>query len=221
MIRFDFPQGSEEWKYARLGIPTASNFHRIITKSGAKTQQWDSYAQELLAAEMLDHDIDEMESQFMTRGTDLENRAFKYYEFVRGVTPEKVGFVVRDDGLVGCSPDRFVGDDGGMECKILSAAKHVGRLIGFDALDVKAQIQGCMWITGRSWWDSLTFNPELPSSIVRLERDEKYIAAMEELVNKFIVYLGQCRQELILGGFMSRESIEARKVKRQSMGLPC
>jgi len=221
MIRLDFAQGSDDWKYARLGIPTASEFHRIITPSMKKSGSWDKYAQELLAEEMLDHPIDESESQFMTRGSDLERDARKYYEFVQGVTLDAAGFIVRDDGLVGCSPDSLAGDDGGLEIKAKSAAIHVGYLVGFADREFKTQVQGCLWLTGRKWWDLLLYNPELPSAIHRIERDEKFIAEIEHLVNEFIQFLAHCRQELVLGGYLSRESIEARRVKRQEMGLPC
>ena len=41
-----------------------------------------------------------------------------------------------------------------------------------------------MWITGRKWWDFVSYHPEMDSLIVRVERDEEYIwqlaAAVED-----------------------------------------
>ena len=49
MIVLDHDQGSTEWIEARLGIPTASGFHRIITPTGKLSASRDAYEGELLA----------------------------------------------------------------------------------------------------------------------------------------------------------------------------
>jgi hypothetical protein len=47
-----------------------------------------------------------------------------------------------------------------------------------------------MAVTGRQWCDFVSFDPRLPEDlqlfVVRLERDEEYIKAMEIEVEKFL-----------------------------------
>ena len=45
----DVEQGSREWVEARLGIPTASAFKRIVTSTGKLSAQRDAYQAELLS----------------------------------------------------------------------------------------------------------------------------------------------------------------------------
>ncbi len=211
MIRLDCPQGSDEWIEARLGIPTSSQFHRIITpKTGKLSSQADGYAHELLAEELLGHPIDESASDFMARGTALEKSAVEFYEFQRDMNTQRVGVILRDDGLTGCSPDRLVGDDGGLEIKCPSAKVHVSYMLGQDADTYKCQVQGALWITGRAWWDWLSYNPELPPVLIRFERDEEFIAKLAAAVDQFIEYLYECRLKLVATGYLSAERVQRR-----------
>jgi hypothetical protein len=42
MITHDVTQGSPEWLEARLGIPTASEFDKIITPTGKPSTQYEA-----------------------------------------------------------------------------------------------------------------------------------------------------------------------------------
>lgn len=220
MIVLDFAQGSDAWIAARLGLPTASQFHRILTPRTLKlSASSETYAHELLAEEMLGHPIDEQESQFMTRGSQMEIDAVKFYEFTQEVETQKVGLLLRDDGLVGVSPDRLVGDDGGLEIKCYAAANHVGAMLNAEEEKAKCQIQGCLWITGRAHWDRLSYNPELPSVITRHYRDREFIGALAGAVNAFIDRLEQLRDKLIGDGFMPEAAIAMRAERRRGFGI--
>lgn len=216
MIVLNFPQGSPEWLDARLGIPTASQFSRILTPKTMKlSASAEGYMHELLAEEMLGHPIDETESQFMTRGSSLEQDALKFYEFQRDETVLKVGLVLRDDGMVGASPDGLVGEDGGLEIKCLNAVNHVGQLLGSDDEKAKCQIQGALWLTGRKWWDRLSYNPELPSTIKRHVRDEEFIERLALAVDGFLNVMAHARAKLIEDGFMTELTIEKSRERRR------
>ena len=39
-----------------------------------------------------------------------------------------------------------------------------------------------MWITQRKWWDFLSYHPSLPPLLIRVERDDEYIKALEAIV---------------------------------------
>lgn len=182
---------------ARLGVITASHMAQIITPKTRKlSASADKYMHELLAGWLTGIPADAEGSRFMERGTELEQWAVDYYEFQRDVKVDRVGFCLRDDRRVGCSPDGLVGEDGGIEIKCPSAAQHVANLL--DMTDAYfTQVQGCMYVTGRKWWDLISYNPILPASIVRIERDEEYIAALEPALAAFIAQYDAAKQRLL------------------------
>jgi hypothetical protein len=69
MIRFNVEQGSQEWAMLRLGIPTASQFARVLTPKTMKTSgQMADYAHELLAEQVLKIPLDHASTGLMQRG---------------------------------------------------------------------------------------------------------------------------------------------------------
>jgi len=194
-------QGSSEWHKARLGIPTASNFDRILTaKTLERSTQSRTYRYELLSEWLtgVPHGADSANA-FMQRGALLEPQAASWYEYEYGVDTEEVGCVLRDDGMVACSPDRLVGADGGLEIKCPSASTHVRYLVeGLSGYT--AQVQGALWLSGRSWWDLCAWHPDLPAVVVRIGRDEKYIAALDAAVSEFVVELEEAQAALLARG---------------------
>ena len=189
-------QGSPEWHDVRLGIPTASQFDRLITpKTHQPSASATGYRNELLAAWLLGHPIEFGSSGWMDRGTSMEAEARRWYEFDRDTDVETPGFILRPDGKVGGSPDGLVGSDGGLEIKCLAVQNHVGYLVGDDP-DYIGQVQGYMYLTGRQWWDVLLYNPDLPKVVKRVERDEKYITALMKALDSFVEDLDRCKERL-------------------------
>ena len=110
-----------------------------------------------------------------------------------------VGFVELNE-YIGCSPDGLVGEDGLVEIKCPDTATHLIDYIKDQKLPTAytKQIQGQLWITGRRWCDFVSWDPELPSIptdlryfCMRIERDEKAIAAIEGGVSLFIAELNE------------------------------
>ena len=202
MIRLDMPQGSPEWIEARLGIPTASNFHRILSLRTRKLldKGSETYQAELLAEWMLGSSLDPYVSEWMERGSEMEPQAVAYYELQREIETSAVGFIMRDDRLVGCSPDRLVGEDGGLEIKCPSPKQHVLNLLHAKETHY-LQCQGGMWLSGRKWWDLMSFHQELPPAIVRYERDEDVIEDLATEVGRFIARMLEARETSIRRGF--------------------
>jgi hypothetical protein len=197
MIRIDCPQGSVEWIEARLGIPTASQFDKIITPKTMKLSDSSAkYAWALIAEQILRAPVDGGSSAFMQRGETLERRAVSYYELNRDVETDPVGVILRDDRRVGCSPDRLVGDDGLLEIKVPNIANHIGYLLDADGIGYRAQVQGQLWIAEREWVDTLSYNPEMPNALVRVGRDEKFIAALAQAVDQFLEMVDTMKLEL-------------------------
>src|SRR5512147_2635140 len=107
------PQGSLGWFTARLGIPTASSFHKIITPKGKPSAQAEAYMCALLAERFTNQPcLSEPGSPWMERGAGMEDEARRWYELRRGLEVRRVGFCTLEDGSAGCSPDGLVGEDG-------------------------------------------------------------------------------------------------------------
>lgn len=202
MILVDCEQGTTEWAQARLGIPTASNFDKIITAKTMKlSTQIEGYAYRLIAEQVLKTPLDDATSGFMLRGSILERKAVQFYELQRDAETTPVGFVLRDDRRVGCSPDRFVGDEGLLEIKCPAAHTHIGYLLDEEGIGYRAQVQGQLWITGRAWCDTVSYNPDMPPAIARQERDDAFIAKLAACVEQFLAYVDECKLRLVRRGY--------------------
>ena len=180
--------GSDEWHRARLGIPTASQAKRILTPSKlSPSEQRDGYMHELIAERLLGTWLDDGRTDFMARGNALEAEAVKYYEFAYDSTTQPGGFCTTDDGRAGCSPDRLVNPEGGLEIKCPKPSTHAGYLVKPDALvkDYKLQVLFMLWVTGRPWWDLLSYHPEMPPALVRVPRDEPSIKLIGDRMREF------------------------------------
>lgn len=186
MIRYDCAQGSPEWHALRLGIPTASNFSRILTPGGKLSASADAYMHELIAERMLGVPLNTESADFMERGKALEAQAVSWYELQRDVDTEAVGLCTTDDGRLGASPDRLVGTDGGLEIKCPSPAVHVGYMLdGGISRKYWPQVQGALWITERRYWWTLSYHPDLRPALVRVARNDEYIEALAAAVTAF------------------------------------
>lgn len=172
-------QGTEEWFAARYGIPSASEFSKLITGEGKPSTQMSDYAAMLAAERYAGSQLERWEgNQWTERGHELEDDARADYEFLRGVTVELTGFVTNHGA--GCSPDGLVGDDGLHEIKCLSPHRHVSALAyhkkhGKVPASYIPQLQGQLWVCERQWNDITFYHPNLPGLTVRVERDESYI----------------------------------------------
>lgn len=189
-------QGTPEWAAARIGLPTASNFHLLITATGKASASAEKYLTRLATEWYLGRSMDEANSQFMQRGTGLESEAAAWYELERDVDTQAVGLCLRDDGKAGASPDRLVGEDGVLEIKCPGAETHMTYVLGGVANEYRCQIQGILLVTGRAWCDLLSYNPTLPKVLVRFERDEPFLATLSGILDGFINRLDAAKAKL-------------------------
>jgi len=193
-------QGTTRWHQLRYGVVSASKFGNVVAadKEGkprlVKPKGLVSpYALELACAR-LTHGVvlgDGYTSKEMERGNELEPQARQEYELMNEPVDEWA-FIYRDEAKrIGCSPDGTIGDDGGLEIKCPFVKRLMEMSFGGERVD-KAhlpQIQGCMWVTKRSWWDYKVYCPErdgnFPSWTVRVERDPDWMAAFDEHIVGF------------------------------------
>ena len=180
-------QGSPEWLAARLGIPSASMFAKIVTTKGIWSASADAYINQLVAERLTGEREEVFQSHHMLRGTELEPDARDLYSLISDAEVTEVGFCLHDTLSAGCSPDGLIGEDGGLEIKCPAPSTHVEYLRGgVLPSKYKQQVMGCLWITGREWWDFVSYHPTMKPLIVRVERDEEYIAALEKCVTKAV-----------------------------------
>lgn len=186
MQTLNFEQGGQEWLDARKGKITASRFKDVVTPAkGELSKTSKSYMYELVA-EKMGATVSFYQNEHMARGNELEPDARTAYEFIKDAEVQEVGICIHDNNMIGVSPDGLIGEDGGLEIKCPKETTHISYLdSGELPLIYKPQVQGCMWVTGRKWWDFMSYHPDLPPLIVRVFRDEDYIASMRKVIIKF------------------------------------
>lgn len=177
-------QRTPEWFTARLGVPSASNFERVITPGGKRSTQVEAYMNRLVADILTGVSEHFQPSEAMMRGTELEPEARAYYELIAGPV-ELIGFCIHDDGF-GCSPDGVVGE-GLLEIKCPLAHTQVEYLRGgVLPSSYIPQVQGQMLVMDKKWCDFLSYHPDMKPLLVRVNRDEKYCAMLHEALKELV-----------------------------------
>lgn len=191
-------QGGDVWHKSRAGVITASNFCiiRERLKSGANKGDYSSKAKDYafrLAVERISGEpLDEgFETYSMRRGHELEPQARMEHELKTGLFVNRAGFVLTDDGKYGGSADGLINEDGGSEYKCLVSPERIRNvLLNDDISEFMDQIQGCMWLCGRSWWHFCFYCPALEPIgkqlyMKHVVRDEAFIEALEPDLREF------------------------------------
>jgi len=198
----EIKQGTADWFQLRLGKPTASEFHRVMTN---ETLQYSKaayeYIAELLAEKLLDAPLKPFDpssrwdvdvpgrafTDYTQRGQILEREAYSFYEFFREVELERVAFVELDDHSAGGSPDALVGKDGIVEIKCLAPKGQVGRALKLDPIAKKTQVQGLLYICERDWCDVVSYSvhPKIPTLVERQYRNDLFIKALRDCLEQF------------------------------------
>lgn len=198
MIISEHEQGSDGWQQDRTGVASASKFSNIITSTGSPSSSDSIYRNTLLAEWFLNRPIESYKSDWMSRGNELEDDGAVLYGFLRDVEPQKVGFCYLDERkLIGCSPDRLINDDGLIEIKCPKESTMISYLLkgGLPTKYIQ-QIQGQLWITERKWCDFVAYHPEFEPIIVRVNRNERYIAILSDAVEDFVETMLKEREQL-------------------------
>jgi putative phage-type endonuclease len=177
----DIEQGSGEWLQLRLGVVTASAVGQLITPATIRAASNDK-SRALIAQLAAERITGRAEPVFvnddMIRGTLHEPIARDLYAEHNGVEVEQVGFMVREfsGGVrIGASPDGLIGDDGGLEVKCPRAKTHVQTILADEVPShYMAQVQTSLVVSGRDWWDFVSFCSGLPLYTKRVTPDPKW-----------------------------------------------
>lgn len=186
----DVEQNSDEWFKVRLGIPTASRFKDILTSTGKPASGATSYRHSLIAERIAGKPLESFQSDWMQRGTELEPMARERYEMDTFTTLERVGFITNDEGTAGCSPDGLEVVDGsvvlGTEFKCPAHYTHIKYMLGgMCPAEYYPQVQGSIWLCELDSWDFMSYHPDLPPFLVRVHRDDVWLAKFGDALNEF------------------------------------
>jgi hypothetical protein len=174
-------QRSPEWFEVRRGIPTASSFDKIVTSKGEPSKQALGYLYTLAAERIAGVREPSFSSAAMEEGIRREEESRLVYAMLTEVEVRQVGFCLSDCGRYGYSPDGLVGEDGGVELKNPTGKVAIECLLaGKIPTAYIQQVQGSLLITGREWWNFVSYYSGLPTLIVRVERDEPFLSKLEK-----------------------------------------
>lgn len=180
-------QRTEPWFAVRTGIPTASNFDRIITPAGKPSAQRRKYLYQLVAERLLKRPFGAAASTpAMLEGIAREPAARARFASTQHMELEVVGFITTDDGKLGCSPDAIIkGRSEGLEIKCPTPPVHVGYMLDGPEEAYRAQVQGQMLIAELDRVHFYSYSTELPPVHKIATRDETYIGTLRALLYEF------------------------------------
>lgn len=184
-------QRTAAWHADRCGRFTGSRFVDLMARNkrtGEPLKAWHSLCWQVACERLTGVQEEGPDSYSMKWGRDVEPFALEAYEFASGNIVTASGFIAHPAyPMAGCSPDGLVGTDGGLELKSpKSSLVHLERLVSGIPDEYVPQVQGCLWVTGREWWDFASYDPRMPEQhrlyIQRIERNEKFIAELAAAV---------------------------------------
>lgn len=188
-------QYSPEWWSARRGIPTASNFSRILTPKTLKpSTSATGYIAELVADMVSQNPPFFTERQghteAMRNGANMEPEARRFFTLETGYTVRQVGFITTDDGRFGASPDGLVIGDGGevvggLELKCPEPKTQAEYLMdGGLPGEYRPQVQGGLLVSDLPRWWFMSYALPLRPLLIVVEPDE-YGKALRAALDEF------------------------------------
>jgi hypothetical protein len=193
-------QGTPEWQKLKLGVPSVSNFSKVLAKKGSETRN--SYLMELVG-QIATKQFDELNAKALEWGKANEEAARAAFEFETGKRVDQVGVIYNLDRRVLCSPDGLIGEEEGMEIKCpLTAKVHADFLCnGKIKGEYLYQVQGSLWVSRRKAWHFCSYHPMFKSSLLgiqAIEPDKDIFERFENEVPEFLKELDEALAKLRL-----------------------
>jgi hypothetical protein len=193
---FNCEQGTDSWFDCRKGLPTASEFKRLMVTKGRgpggvslqRVEYLEKLAAEIITGKPTGSTFSNEDTE---RGHEQEPLARAEYGFRHNIVPDQVGFVRNDKYRAGASPDCLIGEDGGAEIKsVLPHIQIKRKREGVMPSEHIAQVQGSLMVCERDFWDFVSFCPDLECIHlelfeIRVYRDDKYISQLAEQIARF------------------------------------
>lgn len=195
------PQMSDLWWEARRGLPTASNFKKILTPTGRASASQPTYIAELLGDIhcLTPNYFDQhgTPSRAMQHGTDTEPEARRSFVLDTQLQVQQVGGCVSDCGRFWSSPDGLILNEhnsnypftGALELKCPYRATQVEYLMdGGLPPEYRPQCHGHIIVTGLPICHFYSYAAGLPALHVVVTRDaytDKLADELERFSEKF------------------------------------
>lgn len=198
-------QGSAQWLFDRAGKATASRFRDVADKlkNGAPAKAREDYLWELVIERITGQPAEHYTNAAMLWGMENERGARMAYEAHSGAIVEAASLIMHPTiPNCGGSPDGLIGDDGGLEIKCpFNSAIHLRTILDGMPEEHAYQVQGLMAVTGRAWWDFVSFDPRLPDGlslyVQRVERNAEKCAHIEREVTEFLAEVDALTDQLM------------------------
>src|SRR5215467_3668377 len=182
-------QGSADWYKLRLGVPTASMFHKIITPGGKASTQARAYMYRLIAERLLRDTMDAMPYvEWAEHGKVMQPAAEKQFELVNEVKLDPVGFVTSNNGRLGCSPDALIFGNGEphlVEIKCPAPWTQIGYLLDGPGTDYKPQVQGQLYVSEFPVAHFYSYHPQMPACHIQTTPDQPFRKTLADLLERF------------------------------------
>lgn len=195
----EIKQLSPEWFAIRRGIPTASEFGRIVTPAKFDYAKGaEGYMEELIAAS-LGWENDFKGNGHTERGNRIEPIARDWLSFHHGCDIKETGFILSECGRYGGSPDGLI--DGKIACEIKApdlpkfiSWKRAGKLPD----EHRPQCHGHLILTGADNCLFLAYpdHPDLSPMVIDVKRDS-FTSLLESHIHTFCERLEVLRKEIL------------------------
>jgi putative phage-type endonuclease len=200
-------QRSQEWLNERVGFITGSRLNDVLAKKETAARK--NYLLQLAIERINKKPAEPMFiNDAMQRGIDKEDEAVICFEVNQGVFAEKCSFIKSKDIVwFGASPDRLIGNDAILECKVPNTLTHMNYIIDNKLpTKYKAQVYGQMLVTERdrgyfmSWDDRTVEGMEL--FVVEFKKDNEY---MDNLVKEIALFNNEVEE--LVEQFMEKRAL--------------
>jgi predicted phage-related endonuclease len=191
-------QGTEEWFKEKAGVPSSSNFDKIITTKGEPSKSREAYMYRLAGERITGMTVETYQSKAMKDGIEKEAEARSLFEMIKDKDVAQVGMIYPDEEKKClCSPDGLICDSEGLEIKCPELHTHVSYLLkGELPATYFQQVQGSLYVTNFNVWWFMSYFPGLPPLILKIKRDEDFILKLHLGLEKFCVELDQVTEKI-------------------------
>lgn len=201
VIHAEFDQLTDKWLAMHVGRPTASEFHQFMTPTFEvrKGEMFHSFVARKVAEKWRGKPLSGFSTFATEQGMLREDEALPWLMLEYDQEIRRVGFVEGADGRCGCSPDGLIEPDGGVEIKCPNPDTHVRYLLAGEVpKDHLCQVHGSLYVTGRKWWQFVSYAIKFPKLVVTVERDEaimeKIAVALDAFYHAFDAALERLKQ---------------------------
>lgn len=185
---------TETWEQLRLGNITASRFADVMTsdrsgKGFGRTAQ--TYMDQVISEILTQKPANQVKTFAMDWGHQWEPVAREAYEQKLGNKVDDAGIVQLTGHRITGSPDGLVGTDGIIEIKCpMTFVPHLRVVESCCMPDEHVeQVQGYLWLTGRSWCDFISYHSEFPEAVqlmvIRVDANKEFHKQLEERLFAF------------------------------------